>query len=91
MLIYARIYNKFLLGVDYVDVVQIVEVLAIEPSKNEHTASQETSAVSSSGFGDISLYLCSCYLILLGIQNENIVEIVAEPASEYVNFVIKDS
>jgi hypothetical protein len=67
MLVDSRVYDKLLFGVDYVDVVQIVEILAIEAAKDEHTASQEARAVSSSGLGDISLYFCCCYLIFLGI------------------------
>ncbi len=36
-----------------VDVVKIVEILAVEASEDYERAADETAAVSSSGFGDV--------------------------------------
>ena len=55
--------KKFLLGMDNIDIMQIVEILPVESSKNKHTTSQKTSTMSSSCFRHLSLYFSSCYLI----------------------------
>ena len=47
----------------YIDVMQIVEVLPIESSKNKHATSQETSTMSSSCLWHLSLDFGSCNLI----------------------------
>jgi len=49
--------------------VEVVEVLPVEATKYEHAAAEEAGAVPPPGFGTVSSYFCSGYLILLRIQD----------------------
>ena len=81
---------EFLLRVHNIDVVQIIEVFTVKTTKNEHAASQETGAMSSPGFRNLSLDLSCGYLVLLRVEDQDIVEIIAEATPEDINLVIVD-
>lgn len=69
---------------------QIVEIFSIETSENHHTASNKAGAVSSSGlwYFDVGLHGFHCFLF--EVDDENVVQVIAEPSTEDVNFVIVD-
>ncbi len=74
-----------------VDVVQVVEVLPIEPSEGNHTTAYEPSAVSASRFWMVlcvSTYLHSLESVCINVDDQKIIEIVAKPACENVNLVV---
>lgn len=76
-----------------IDVVQVVEVLAIETSEGDHATTHEASAVSSSWFWvflGVSADLQALEGVVLNIDDKEIVEIVTESTSEDVDLVIVD-
>lgn len=71
-----------------IDVVEVVEVLSVESSEDKHAAAEETSTMSSSGFGSLPGDFQTGDCISLGVQHEDIAEIIAEPASVDVYFIL---
>ena len=72
---------------------KVVEVLSVEPSEGDHAATHEPSTVSTTGFRvvlHIATDLDSLEGIGLHVDHQQIVEIVAEPACEHIDFVIVD-
>ena len=67
---------------------EIVEILSVEATEDEHATAQETSAVPSPSLGDVSSYLSSGDLILLRVKDENIIEIITESTPEDINFIL---
>lgn len=68
---------------------QIIEIIAIESSKNEHVAPYETGTVPSPGLGDISRrHLQSGHCVFGNVSREHVVEITAEPPPENVDLSI---
>lgn len=47
----------FLFWVEHVDVGQIIEIFAVEPTKDNHAASDKNGRVSSSGFRNLTTNL----------------------------------
>ena len=71
-----------------IDVVEIVEILSIESSEDEHAAAEETSTMSSSWFGSLPGDFQAGDCVSLWVQHEDIAEIIAEPASVDVDFIL---
>lgn len=83
----------FVVKLEDVDVVQIVKILSIEPSKGDHTATDKTSGVPSTRFRmiqDISSYFKTLERVISHVDYEQIVEIIAKPTRENVDFIIID-
>ena len=75
-----------------IDVVEVVEVLPIEPSEDHHAAPHEAGAVSSPGFGVVPRVAPNpeaLHRVVCHIDHQHVVQVTAEPASEYVYFSIK--
>lgn len=70
---------------------EVVEVFAIESSKDKHTATQKASAVASSSLWSFPIYFEVCYLVLFWIQNQNVTQIVAKSPSIDVYFILVNS
>ena len=76
-----------------VDVVQVVEVLAVEASEGDHATAHEASTVSSPWLGvllGVSADLQALQGVALNIDDEKIVEVVTESTSEDVDLVVVD-
>lgn len=72
---------------------QVVEVLPVEASEGDHATAHEASAVSSSWLGvllSVSADLHALEGVVLDIDDEEIVEVVAESTSEDVDLVVVD-
>lgn len=70
---------------------QVVEVLAVEASESDHAAAHEASAVSSPWLGvllRVAADLQSLEGVVLNIDDEQIVEVVAEPPGKDVDLVV---
>jgi len=76
-----------------VDVVKIVEVLAVKSSENDHAAANKACAMSSARFGligDASSHPHTFHSVGFCINDEYIVQITAETTSKDINFAIED-
>ena len=71
-----------------IDVVQIVKVLSVKPTKNQHTTPQETGTMSPPCLWNLTLDLSSWNLIFLRIKDQDVVQVIAKTTSENINFVI---
>lgn len=71
-----------------IDVVEVVEILSVESSEDEHAAAEETSTMSSSWFGSLPGDFQAGDCVSLWVQHEDIAEIIAEPASVDVDFML---
>lgn len=84
-----------LLGDEFedVDVVQVVEVLSVKPSKGNHAAAYEARTMSSSRlrvFVRVASQLQTLEAVVLDVDHKQIVEVVTESACEDVDFAIVD-
>ena len=70
---------------------EVVEVFAIESSKDKHTAAQKASAVASSSLRSLPINFEVGYLVLFWVQNQNITQIVAKSPSIDVYFILVNS
>jgi hypothetical protein len=80
--------EKLSLCLSDIDIVEIVEILSVESTEDEHATAQETCTVPSPSLGDVSSYLSSGDLILLRVKDENIIEIITESTPEDINFIL---
>ena len=65
---------------------QVVVVLGVEASEHQHAAADETSGWSSSGFGQgIGGDFQDLQCLFLGVENQQIIEVSAEPAPKNVD------
>jgi hypothetical protein len=71
-------------------VVEVIEVLAIEPPKYQHGTAKETSAVPTPGLRGISTDLQICNGIAFRVKHENIAKVIAKSAAVDINFTIVD-
>ena len=98
---FAKVVASQFLGHDWfidqledIDVVKVIKVFSIETSKNDHTTSHKTSAVSSSWFGVFewtSSHFQSLECVVGDINYKNIVQIVTKSSSKDVYFSVKDN
>ena len=83
----------FIAKLEYIDVVEIVEILSIESSKGDHTAPHEASAMSSPRLRmvlSIPTDFQALEGVTLDIYDKQIVKIVAESPCEHIDFIIID-
>jgi hypothetical protein len=71
-----------------VDIVEVVEILAVKPSKDEHATAEEASTVASSGLGSLSGHFHRGNNVFLWVHHEDIAEIIAKSAPIYVDFIL---
>ena len=87
-------YDGLIAQLKDVDVVKVIKVFSIETSKDNHTASHETSTVSSSRFWMFewtSSHFQSFECIARNINHKDIVKIVTKSSCKDIYFSIEDN
>lgn len=78
---------------EYIDVMQVIEVLSVESTKNDHATSYKSSTVSAPWFGMISNHTSNFQAfkrVVNHIDHQNIVKVTTESSGKDVYFSIKD-
>lgn len=73
------------------DVVEIVEVLTIEPSEDYQATAHKVSRVSSSGTRNLPIDFHCFDALSCRVEDQDILEVAAEPTAEDVHLTIEDS
>lgn len=68
-----------------VDIVQVVEVLPIEPSEHKKVTTYKCARVPSSGLGQFSLYLHGSNSLFDRIENKDVLQVTAESSSKDIH------
>ena len=73
-----------------VDIIEVIKILSIEPSKNQQAASDKISTVPSSGFGKFAMDFHAFQGLLFWVEEEDVLQVAAEPAAEDKDLSFED-
>jgi hypothetical protein len=73
-----------------VDITEVIEILSIEPSKDQQAASDEISTVPSSGFGKFAMDFHAFEGLSFWVEDEDVLQVAAEPAAEDIDLSLED-
>lgn len=79
------------LGIDHIDVRQIVEVLPVETPEYHHATSNKLTGMPSPRLRDPSANPHVLEGVAFRVDDDDILQVVAEPASKDVDPILKDS
>ena len=71
-----------------VNIVKIIEIFAIESTKNDHITSNKASTMSPSCFRQLNISLERLHRFLFQINNKNIIQIITESSPKNINLIL---
>ena len=72
---------------------KVIEIFSVEASEDDHAAADETSTMSSSGsrvVADVAAHFEAFKGVRVDVNDQDVVEVAAEPACEDVYLSIED-